>query len=101
MPVAAMRAERRTERAELEPAHVALARVLGSRHEAADVGAPERNAREAGVDRDGHVRLQRFPERIHIARPQERAVSLHSWRAVPVQREWALVRPILLRPVPV
>ena len=41
MPVAAVRAERRTERAELEPAHVQLAGVVRGRHEAADVGAPD------------------------------------------------------------
>ena len=46
---------------ELEPAHVELAGELLRRDEAADVGAPVRNAAEAGVDRDRHVRLQRLP----------------------------------------
>ena len=78
MPVASVRAEQRTERAELEPPHVQLAGVLRRRHEAADVGAPVRNARQPGVDRDRHVRLQRFPRRVDVARPEKRAVALHA-----------------------
>ena len=101
MPVASVRAERRTERAELEPAHVQLAGVLGRRHEAADVGAPERNARQAGVDGDGHVRLERLPRRVDVARPEERAVALHAGVAVAMQRERPLVRAIQLRPFPI
>ena len=101
MPVAAVRAEGRAERAELEPAHVQLAGVVGGRHEAADVGAPERNARQARVDRHGHVRLQRLPCRVDVARPQKRAVALHPGRAVAMQRERPLVGPIQLRPFPI
>ncbi len=101
MPGAAVRAERRAERAELEPAHVQLAGVFRRRHEAADVGAPERNAREARVDRDRHVRLQRLPRRVDVARPEERAVALHAGVAVAMQRERPLVRAIQLRPFPV
>ena len=75
LPRAAVRAKQRTERAELKPADVELAGELLRRHEAADVGAPERNARQPGVDRDRHVRLQRLPRRVDIARPEERARS--------------------------
>ena len=71
VPVAAVRAEQRAERAELEPAHVQLARVLRGRDEAADVGAPERDAREAGVDGDRHVRAQRLPRRDTRRRTRE------------------------------
>ena len=101
MPGPAVRTEQRTERAELEPADVQLAGVFGSRDEAADVGAPVRNAREACVDRDRHVRLQRLPRRVDVTRPQERAVALHAGVAVAVQRERPLVRTIELRSFPI
>ena len=61
VPGAAVRAKQRAEGAELEPAHVQLARELRRRHEAADVRAPIRNPAEPGVDPDWHVRSQRFP----------------------------------------
>src|SRR4029453_9020676 len=96
MPVAPVRSERRTERAELEPAHVELAGVVRRRHEAADVGSPERNAGETRVDRNRHVRLQRLPRRIDIAGPQERTVALHARRSVAMQRERPLVWTISL-----
>jgi hypothetical protein len=53
MPVAPVRAEEWIERAELEPADVQLAGVLARRHEAADIGAPERNAPQRGVTATG------------------------------------------------
>src|SRR6185295_18135140 len=45
MPVAAVRAEQRIERAELEPAHMQLAGVVGRRDEPADIGSPIRQSR--------------------------------------------------------
>src|SRR5579864_6142890 len=44
------------------------------------------------------MRAQSFPQRINIARPQERGVALHSRMSVAVQRERTLVRSIDLRP---
>ena len=44
VPVAAVRAEERIERAELEPPYMELAGVLVGRVETADVGAPVRQA---------------------------------------------------------
>src|SRR5476649_2448186 len=100
MPVAPMRAKDRTERAELEPSRIQLARIFGGWNEAADVRAPVGKPRQSGVDRDGHVRLECFPTRLDIARPDQPAKSLHAGRRVAVQRERSLVRVIELRSFP-
>ena len=101
MPVTSVRPKERTERAELEPAREQLAGELRGRDEAADVGAPERNAGESRVDRDGHVHLERLPRRLHVAGPQERAVPLHARRAVAVQGERAVAGAPHLRSFPI
>ena len=101
MPGSAVRTKRRTEGAELKPPEVQLARVFGCRHEAADVGSPVRNPRQAGVDRDRHVRFQRLPRRVHVAGPEKRAIALHAGVAVAMERERALVAAIEQWPFPV
>src|SRR4029079_15407234 len=93
--------EQRTERHELEPAHVEVAEELGGRHEAADVGSPVWNAAEAGVDRNRDVRLQRLPRGVHVTRPQERAVARHPRVSVAMQRIRTLVGTPQLRALPV
>ena len=97
MPRPPVRAKERTECAELKPAGVQLAGVFRGRHEAADVRAPVRDAGQRRVHGDGHVRLQRLPGRIDVARPEERGVTLHPGVAVAVKREDTLVRTELLR----
>ena len=101
LPRAPVGAEQRVERAELEPAHVQLAGVLRRRHEAADVRAPVGNARQRGVHGHRHVRLQRLPRRVDVARPEERAVARHAGGAVAMQRVRPLVRPVHLAAFPV
>ena len=82
----AVRAEQRAERAELEPAHVQLARKFLRGNEAADVGAPVGNAGQAGVDPDGTCVFSVSQRGMDIARPEERRVPLHARVAVAVQR---------------
>ena len=91
-----MRAEQRIEGGELEPAHIQLARVILSGHEAADIASPIRDAAEARVDGDRNVRLQSLPSRLHIAGPQEGSESLHTGVAVSMQRVDAFIRAIHL-----
>ena len=50
---------------------------------------------------DGHVRFERLPARLHVARPDESAVPLHARRRVAMQRVRPLVRPIQLRAFPI
>jgi hypothetical protein len=47
----------------------------------------------AGIDSDRDVILERLPARLHVARPQERGVTLHPRITVPMQRIDALIRP--------
>ena len=101
MPVAAVRTKRRAERAELKPSHVQLPGQFRSRNEPADVCPPVWDSRETGVHGDGHMRRERLPARLHVARPEERAVARHARRAVAMQGERALVGPGSLRPLPV
>src|SRR5206468_11834994 len=95
LPRAAVRAEQRAERAELKPPHVELAGELLRRHEAADVGSPEWNAAQAGVHGNGDMRLQCFPRRVDIARPEKGGVALHAGITVAMERERAFVRTLL------
>src|SRR5258708_30608787 len=89
-----MRAGQRTERGELEPADVQFAGKLAGRDEAADVGAPIRNPAQSGIDRDWHMRLERSPRRLYVARPQERRIPLHTCVSVAVKSIDSLVRTI-------
>src|SRR5947199_1869885 len=81
----AVRAEERTERAELEPAHVQFAGELGCRKEAADVRAPVRNAAKAGIDPYCDLVPQSRPGRVQIAGPQPSAHTLHAREAGTMQ----------------
>src|SRR5437868_12388322 len=46
------------------------------------------------------MRLQSFPRRIHIARPEERRIALHACAAVAMQSVRPLVGPVELRAFP-
>ena len=97
----AVSAERRTERAELEPSDVQFARVFGRRYESADVGTPIGNARQAGIDRNRDVGPKDFPAGADIARPEECGETLHAGVAVAMQGNRPLVRPPELGAFPV
>src|SRR3990172_4067365 len=101
MPVAAVCAEGWTERAELEPANVQLARVFFGRNESADIASPIRKSRKAAVDRNRHVCGERLPPAPRVARPDVATVTLNAGRGIAVQRERPLVRAIELGSLPV
>ncbi len=62
--------------------------------EAADVGAPVRHAREARVEPQRELRLERREIVVDVARPARRAEALHARRAGPAQEKHALIRAV-------
>src|SRR6185503_11200293 len=90
-PHPAVRAEDGAEGAELEPAGIELARLRNRMEEATDVGAPVRHAREAGVEPEGDLRLERGEVVADIARPARRSEPLHPRRARAAEQKDALI----------
>src|SRR5262249_9076326 len=101
MPVAAVRSEERTKCCELEPANEKLSGVVGRPIKSADVRSPQRQAREARVDRDRDVRLERLPPRLDVAGPDETTEPLNARGRIAMQRIRTFVRTIQLRALPV
>src|SRR5262249_11360379 len=101
VPGSTVRPEERAEGAKLEPPHVQLTCIFPGRDKAANVRAPVCNATQPRVDRDSYMRSQRLPGGIHIARPQEGGIALHTGMPVAMQRIWPFIGAIDLRTFPV
>src|SRR5262249_51656806 len=97
MPGPSVRAEQGTERAKLKPSHVQFAGVFLRWNKPADVCSPVRDAAQSGVNRNGNMSTQRFPRSVDIARPEKRAVALHTRMAVAMKSVGTLVGAIKLR----
>ena len=93
-PHPAVGAEDGAEGAQLEPAGIELARLRHRMEEAAHVRAPVRHARQAGIEPERDLRVERGEVVVDVARPARRAESLHPRRPRAAQQEDALVGPV-------
>src|SRR6185369_12798938 len=98
MPRATVRTEQRIERGELKPAHVILAGEIVRRHEAGNIRAPEWREAERVVHADRHVRGERGPARLRVARPNPATVTRDAGVAVAMQSPRTLVGTFEQRP---
>src|SRR5207244_8330795 len=84
----------RAEGAELEPPREQLAAARRSGIEAADVGAPVGHARQADIEAESDLGLERGEAGVDIARPAGGAEALHARPAGPAEQEGATLRAI-------
>src|SRR5262249_2243987 len=100
-PCPSMSPERRAKCCKLEPPQIQLSREFRRWDKSADVRSPIRNSTQASIHREWNMRLQCFPSRKNVPRPQKRSVPLHSRISISMQSKRSLIRTINLRSFPV